>query len=151
MNGDSLPGRRAQLLILLVVCCLVLTVLGLPLRVAESQVINTGPLFISSNEIVTIDDDFIQADRTQQTTNQGAFEHILTAPFEKLPPTEILSWAYEGETKGMNVGMGDTYVIEVQYPKQKNFRGQEEAAISESSLTITHMPHSPTNSIDPSR
>ena len=71
MNGDSLPGRRAQLLILLVVCCLVLTVLGLPLRVAEPQVINTGPLFISSNEIVTIDDDFIQADRTQQTTNQG--------------------------------------------------------------------------------
>lgn len=33
--------------------------------------INTGALFISNDEIVMIDDDFIQADSTQNTINQG--------------------------------------------------------------------------------
>ena len=71
MNRDLLPRRGVRRLRLLGALYLILAVVGLSLPVAEAQVINTGPLFISSNEIVTIEDDFIQADRSQQTTNQG--------------------------------------------------------------------------------
>ena len=62
---------------------------------------------------------------------QGALEHILNAPFEKLPPTEITSWEFKGESKSMNIGMAEEYVIEVQYPEQKNYRGEMTAEKSE--------------------
>lgn len=71
MNRDLLLRRRARTLYLLGFLCLILSALCLPLKVTDAQVINTGALFISNNEIVTIEDDFIQADPTQQTTNQG--------------------------------------------------------------------------------
>ena len=38
---------------------------------APAQVINTGTLFITSDETVFIDDDFIEADTSNTTTNQG--------------------------------------------------------------------------------
>lgn len=40
-------------------------------RPAHAQMINTGGLFISTDEVVMVDDDFIQADATQSTINQG--------------------------------------------------------------------------------
>lgn len=49
---------------------LLLLTLSLP-SLGKAQMINTGTLFISQNEVLMVDDDFIQADPTQTTTNQG--------------------------------------------------------------------------------
>ena len=38
---------------------------------SQAQVVNTGSLFISTDEIVMINSDFIQDDSTQRTINQG--------------------------------------------------------------------------------
>ena len=74
-NGPSVACLRGRLrlwlcLISLHLILLCLIVLCLP-RLGLAQTINTGTLFITAEEVVMVDGDFIQADSSQRTTNQG--------------------------------------------------------------------------------